>query len=140
MDKKEREKLYYHENKEKRKVYNKEYRKNLDKEAKLEYSKNWSKNNRLRKKYHAGLYKISGYTYKEFETHLLNLGWQPNLHIDHKIPITHFSPDTPIRLIHDLRNLQVLTLKENSSKLNIYRDIVDKEYYDEVKKYLVATE
>lgn len=137
-EKKIKDKEYYQKTKEERAEYRKNYRNNINKKIKKEYDKNWGKNNPLRKKYHAGLYKISGYTYEEFETHLLNLGWQPKLHIDHKIPITHFSPDTPIRLINDLRNIQVLTLKENSSKLNTYRDTVDKEYYKEIKKYLVS--
>lgn len=128
----------YHNNKEQFLKYNKEYKRNKSKEKQREYDKNWAIENRLRKKYHSGLYKISGYTYEEFETHLLNLGWQPKLHIDHKIPVTHFSPDTPIRLINDLRNLQVITLKENSTKLNTYRDIVDKEYYKEIEKYLAS--
>ena len=133
----ESDKEYYEKTKEKRSEYRKNYRKNIDTEAKNEYSKKWSKNNPLRRTYHSHLYKISGYTYKEFETHLLNLGWQPHSHVDHKIPVTHFSPNTPVRLINDLRNLQVLTLKENSSKLNTYRDIVDEEYYEEIKTYLV---
>ena len=125
MESKEEAKLryreYYHKNKEKQKKYNNE----------------WKKKNPLRRTYHSHLYKISGYTYEEFESHLLNLGWKPGLHIDHKIPVTHFSPDAPIKLINDLRNLQIITLNENSSKLNRYQDIVDKEYYEEIKKYLV---
>jgi hypothetical protein len=128
----------YHNNKEQLLKYNKEYKQKKSKEEQREYDRNWGKNNPLRKKYHAGLYKISGYTYEEFESHLLKLGWQPKSHIDHKIPVTHFSPDTPIRLINDLRNLQVVTLKENSSKLNTYRDTVDKEYYKEIEKYLAS--
>ena len=125
METKEESKLryreYYHKNKEKHNKYNSA----------------WKKQNPLRNTYHSHLYKISGYTYEEFESHLLNLGWKPKLHIDHKIPVTHFFPDTPIRLINDLRNLQVITLIENASKSNRYQDIVDKEYYEEVKKYLV---
>jgi hypothetical protein len=136
MDKKERERIYYQENKEKRKNYRKEYRNNLGKKTRNEYDRNWSKNNKLRKKYHSGLYKISGYTFEEFNTHLMNLGWKPGIHIDHKIPITHFTPDTPIRLINDLRNLQILSLKENTTKLNTYRDRVCNDYWEEVQKYL----
>jgi hypothetical protein len=128
----------YYNNREKKLEYYKNYKKNKDKEIQKEYDRSWAKNNILRKKYHSSLFKISGYTYEEFETHLLKLGWKPGLHIDHKIPVTHFSPDTPIRLINDLRNLQILTLKENSTKLNTYRDTVDKEYYKEIKKYLAS--
>ena len=136
--KKTYQKEYYEKNKQLRKEYAKEYRQTPErKEKSKEYSSEWKKKNPLRRTYHANLYKISGYTYDEFETHLLNLGWKPKLHIDHKIPVTHFSPDTPIRLINDLRNLQVLTLQENTTKNNTYRDIVDKEYYEEVKRFLV---
>jgi len=126
----------YYKNKEKNLEYYKEYR-NKNKESRKEYNKNWTKKNPLRSLYHSNLYKISGYTFEEFETHLLNLGWEPGLHIDHKIPITHFSPNTPIRLIHDLRNIHPVSIKENLSKGCRYQDIVDKEYYKEIQIYLI---
>ena len=82
-------------------------------------------------------YKISGYTFKEFENHLINLGWEKGFHIDHKIPITHFSPNTPIRLINDLRNIHPTKPIQNWIKGNRYQDNVDKDYYNEIKEYLV---
>jgi hypothetical protein len=122
--------------KERKKEYDQKY-KAKTKEKNKEYDKNWRRKNQLRTYYHSNLYKISGYTFKEFETHLLNLGWEPNFHIDHKIPITYFSPNTPIRLIHDLRNLHPVNSKNNLIKGNRYQNLVDEEYYQEVKKYLI---
>jgi hypothetical protein len=126
----------YHDNREKNLKYAKEYR-DKNKKRKAEYNKEWRNNNRLRCLYHSNLYKISGYTFEEFETHLLNTGWKPGLHIDHKIPIVHFSPNTPIRLINDLRNIHPVNIDENLSKGSRYQDIVDKEYYNEIQKYLI---
>jgi hypothetical protein len=126
----------YYNNKEKNLKYYKEYR-NINKNRRKEYDKDWNKKNRLRSLYHSNLYKISGYTFEEFETYLLSMGWKNGLHIDHKIPITHFSPDTPIRLIHDLRNLHPISSKDNLSKGSRHQDVVDGEYYKEIQKYLI---
>ena len=95
------------------------------------------KNNTLKTLYQQSFYKISGYTFKEFENHLINLGWEKGFHIDHKIPITHFSPNTPIRLINDLRNIHPTKPIQNWIKGNRYQDNVDKDYYNEIKEYLV---
>jgi hypothetical protein len=49
--------------------------------------------------------------------------------IDHKIPITWFNTDADIRVIFDLRNTQILTVEENTKKLNRYADTVSEDYY-----------
>ena len=123
----------YHKNKD----YYKQY-KEKNKENIKQYDKKWRQNNKLKSIYHSNFYKISGYTFKEFSEHLLNLGWKPGYHVDHKIPITHFSPNTPIKLINDLRNIQPLKSKENLNKGNRYKSIISEEYYKEIKDYLIV--
>jgi hypothetical protein len=127
---------YYHKNKDHYSKYKKQYIEK-NKESIKQYDKKWRHDNKLKTIYHSNFYKISGYTFEEFSIYLLNLGWKPGYHVDHKIPITHFSPDTPIKLINDLRNLQPLKSKENLNKGNKYKSIVSEEYYKEIKGYLV---
>jgi 5-methylcytosine-specific restriction endonuclease McrA len=127
---------YYHKNKDRYSEYKKQYVEK-NKESIKEYDKRWRQDNKLKTIYHSNFYKISGYTFEEFSTYLLNLGWKPGYHVDHKIPITHFSPNTPVRLINDLRNLQPLKNKENLNKGNKYKSNVSEEYYREIKGYLV---
>jgi hypothetical protein len=80
---------------------------------------------------------LLGYSSKELKLYLESLS--PNwfdYEIDHKIPLTWFISDTPVNLVNDFRNLQLLDKSKNSSKRNFYMDNVDINYFDEVKQYI----
>lgn len=80
---------------------------------------------------------LLGYSPKELKDYLISLS--PNwfdYEIDHKIPLTWFIEDTPVNLINDFRNLQLLTKSENSKKRNFYMSEVDKFFFEEIKKYI----
>lgn len=75
------------------------------------------------------LKKIVGYTRDELITYLggeIKKGYT----IDHKIPISWFNTYTDPKISFDLRNSQILSVSENSSKRNLYADPVTKDYYD----------
>lgn len=78
--------------------------------------------------------KLLGYNYDEF----INKIGTPkiNEHIDHKIPISWFKDYTPINIIWDLRNLQILKSQENWSKRNYFHHPITEEYKDIVKEYI----
>lgn len=81
--------------------------------------------------------KLLGYSPKELKEYLLTLS--PNwseFEIDHKIPLTWFIPSTPVSLINDFRNLQLLTKSENNKKRNYYMSDVDNDFFNEIKKYI----
>jgi hypothetical protein len=80
---------------------------------------------------------LLGYSPKELKLYLESLS--PNwfdYEIDHKIPLTWFISDTPVILVNDFRNLQLLSKSKNSSKRNFYMDDVDEDYFNEIKKYI----
>lgn len=56
--------------------------------------------------------------------------------IDHRIPVSWFNPNTPISIISDYRNLQILDKKTNSEKSNLYSHPVQKEYYEIAINYI----
>lgn len=72
---------------------------------------------------------LLGFTYDEM---IIYLGRKPikGESIDHKIPISWFKEETDIRVMFDLRNTQILTVSENTKKLNRYADTVSKDYFD----------
>jgi hypothetical protein len=80
---------------------------------------------------------LLGYSPKELKIYLESLSpnWS-DYEIDHKIPLTWFMSDTPVSLVNDFRNLQLLTKSKNSSKRNFYMDNVDTNYFNEVKQYI----
>jgi hypothetical protein len=80
---------------------------------------------------------LLGYSPKELKIYLetLSLNWY-DYEIDHKIPLSWFLPETPISMVNDFRNLQLLDKSKNSSKKNFYMDNVDSEYFNEVKKFI----
>jgi len=80
---------------------------------------------------------LLGYSPKELKEYLqtLSINWY-DYEIDHKIPLTWFISDTPVRLVNDFRNLQLLNKSKNSKKRNFYMDEVDLEYFNEVKQYI----
>lgn len=81
---------------------------------------------------------LLGYSSLDLKVHLENLGMVWELHqIDHKIPVSAFSTDTPMHIINDLRNLQPLTMEENIIKSNNYFTICDPEYITLIKPYLI---
>jgi len=80
---------------------------------------------------------LLGYSPKELKDYLesLSLNWF-EYEIDHKIPLTWFVKETPIKLINDFRNLQLLTKRENNKKRNFYMSEVDEVFFEEIKKYI----
>jgi hypothetical protein len=80
---------------------------------------------------------LLGYSPKELKLYLesLSSNWY-EYEIDHKIPLTWFITETPVSLVNDFRNLQLLDKSKNSSKRNFYMDDVDENYYNEVKQYI----
>lgn len=52
------------------------------------------------------------------------------MHLDHKIPVTWFVLGSPVGVIYDLDNLQLLSARDNISKGNRYCHPVSQSYYD----------
>jgi hypothetical protein len=80
--------------------------------------------------------KHMGYSSEEFKTHIESQfkegqNWD-NISIDHKIPLTWFKKNTPLYLVNNLKNLQILTLKENISKNNYYSSKISFDYYNKI--------
>lgn len=97
------------------------------------------KHNKIEKKLKTE--EILGYSYVEFKHHIESqftegMEWD-NIHIDHKIPLTWFSPDTPLYIVNHLSNIQPLFVKENISKLNRFSHPVDGAYYSLVKEWIM---
>jgi hypothetical protein len=80
---------------------------------------------------------LLGYSPQELKKHLetLSLEWV-NYEIDHKIPITWFEENTPVSVVNDFRNLQLLSKSENNKKRNFWMSDVDDVYLNEVKQYI----
>jgi hypothetical protein len=77
---------------------------------------------------------LLGYSYQEF---VEKIGIpKKNEHIDHKIPMSWFEDSTPVDIIWNLYNLQIVDKKYNQSKLNLFHDSIPQEYLNEVKKYI----
>jgi hypothetical protein len=140
---------YKQDNLEKYKQYQKEYQKN-NKDKFLKYACNYAKTPNGKAKarirsildYHLKnikqektntTSKLLGYNGKILREHLDKQGMDWDFHqIDHKVPITWFKKDTPINLVHDLRNLHPLSPQENREKKNFYSHPIPIEYYNEV--------
>ncbi len=56
--------------------------------------------------------------------------------IDHKVPLSWFKKETPIGLIFDLENLQLLDRKENQTKCNYYASPISDLYYRRILSYV----
>ncbi len=82
--------------------------------------------------------KLLGYTALDLKNHLDKLGmdWE-NHQIDHKIPVSWFKSDTTMNIISDLRNLEPITKEANLEKSNNYCTLVEQEYLELVKPYLL---
>lgn len=80
---------------------------------------------------------LLGYSASQLKEHLDKQGmnWKTD-HIDHKIPVSWFKPNTPPHVVNDLRNLHPLSAKENKSKLNRFGTPTDVSYVEEIKKHI----
>ena len=77
---------------------------------------------------------LLGYSYQEF---IEKIGIpKKDEHIDHKIPMTWFEDNTPVNIIWNLHNLQIVGRKYNQTKLNLFHDNVPQGYLNEAKKYI----
>jgi hypothetical protein len=80
---------------------------------------------------------LLGYSPEDLHLYLktMSLNWY-DYEIDHKIPLSWFVDETPVNLVNDFRNLQLLDKSTNSSKRNFYMNEVDEKYFDEIKQYI----
>jgi hypothetical protein len=77
---------------------------------------------------------LLGYTYLNF---IEKIGIpKKDEHIDHKIPITWFKDNTPVNIVWNLYNLQIVDKTYNKTKLNTFNDIVDLDYLNKIKDYI----
>jgi hypothetical protein len=76
-----------------------------------------------------------GYSFSDL---LIALGKVPekNEHIDHKVPISWFVPETELKIIFDLRNLQILKKFDNESKGNKFCHEIPLSYYTEIIDFI----
>lgn len=141
-------KQYNKSNKTKILEYNIQYNKS--------YNKEWNENNKHIVKWRGMLnrcliYKgkkkngktelLLGYSVNDFREYIENqfvdnMNWD-NIHIDHKIPLTWFKPETPVNIINNLFNLQPKLAGDNISKLNRYSDNISLEYFVLIKEWIL---
>lgn len=77
---------------------------------------------------------LLGWTRLEF---ILKFGDISNAqHIDHKIPVSWFTIDTPIKIINSLENLQTLTAKDNRLKGNRFHHSVSDSFLKQAIPYI----
>jgi|TARA_B110000902_G_scaffold229194_1_gene269834 hypothetical protein len=130
-----RQKEYYYKNKEKIKENVKKWTKNkyrTDREYRLKTKLNLQIVKYLNE--HQNLKKISkvlGYDIKEFINEIGSP--KKGYDIDHKIPLSWFKEGTPISVMWDLRNLHIITSKENRVKSNKWCHPIVEEYRVEIK-------
>jgi hypothetical protein len=145
--------------KEYRISYNKENKENIlkyNKKYNQIYNKEWDRNNLHIVKWRNLLYRyliykgkkkngktedILGYSISTFKQHIESqftgeMVWE-NIHIDHKIPLTWFSIDTPPNIVNNLFNIQPLLAAKNISKLNRYSHPVYKEYFLLIQEWIL---
>ena len=111
---------WYAENKDKKSEYQKQYNKGnsnnrreyqTERRSKYPHLSRWRS---LLKRSKNGIkskttQELLGYSAEQLKEHLDKQGMDWNKHhIDHKIPITWFKPETPPHIVNDLRNLQPL--------------------------------
>jgi hypothetical protein len=78
---------------------------------------------------------LLGYTYSQLIDHIgRDIKFSES--IDHKIPISWFKKSAPIKIVHDLNNLQFMCKIKNSTKNNRYADSVPFEYYSNAIAYI----
>jgi hypothetical protein len=130
-------KIYSLNNKEKRNIYQRVRR------TKIKYQTRWRNLlldtlKRLGKTKESSTQELLNYSALDLKNHLDNLGmdWN-NDHIDHKIPVTWFKPETPPYIVNDLRNLQPLNENDNKSKGNLYMHPVSIDFLELVKPHIL---
>lgn len=136
----------------------KDRRKELSKQShRMKYQREWKKQDHLNKPH---LYRwrdlltstinklkitkdnttetLLGYSSAVLLEHLYSMDkdWT-KYHIDHKIPITWFKQTTPVSVVNDLRNIQLLTEEDNKNKGNRYAHPVPEDYYNVVLEYIL---
>ena len=97
------------------------------------------KENNLQKNGH--YFEILKYSPEQLIEHLENqfkdgMNWG-NTHMDHKIPLTWFSINTPPNIVNHLFNIQPLSMEENISKLNRYSHSVDEKYFLMIQEWIL---
>ena len=142
-EKNERSKQYYYKNKKRSKELNKIWinknKKRIRELNKKYYSINKIKNKHIitwRKLLESALRRMGkiknkrtinmlGYTPGDLKSYMESLfiegmSWRNHgeWHIDHKIPLNAFNPETPMSIVNSLENLQPLWAKDNMSKGN----------------------
>lgn len=136
--------------------YYKEWR-NKNREKYKTYISSYQKQNQMEKYYSNGLYRVEkiisnqirdflkrkknkktkdllGYSYEDF---INKIGIPKiNEHIDHKIPKTWFKENTPINILWNLENLQIVTAEYNKSKYNSFNDKINENYKNIILPYI----
>lgn len=135
---KESNKKYYQKNKAKIKETTKEWIKKKyasDKEFRIQTKLNLQIIKYLRQHQNVNkLPKLLGYSVKDFINEIGSP--KKGYDIEHKIPKSWFKEGTPISVIWDLRNLQILLSKENKSKGNRYYHPIKEDYRKEIKGFI----
>lgn len=75
---------------------------------------------------------LLGYSSIQLKEHLGRFP-RKNESLDHKIPVTWFLDLNKVALINHLHNLQILTKRANSMKLNSFAHPVSKEYFELIR-------
>jgi hypothetical protein len=131
-------KQYYQENKEKIKYRVKKWIKNKyqnDEEFRLQTKLNLQIIKYLRQNQNINkLPSILGYNVNDF---IKKVGSpKKNEDIDHKIPISWFKKETPISIIWNLENLQIINSSINRSKSNHHSHSTTENYKETIKEYI----
>lgn len=148
---KEYDKNSYQNNKEKRKLYNQNWRINNPLYHNLYNKEHQIKNphlyswrqllyrtlNYLGQSKESTTNNLLRYSALELKEHLenQNINWKTD-HIDHKIPVTWFKPETPPYIVNDLRNLQPLNQILNQQKSNKFCHPICEDYYNVVIEWV----
>jgi len=117
-------KNWWKNNREKASLYDKRYN---EKYPHVKICRNTLKSclERIGLKKDKSLIDLLGYNLEDFKIHIETLfldgmSWENwgKWHVDHKIPVSKFSKDTPVSVINSLDNLQPLWAFDNLSKSN----------------------
>ena len=139
---------YYKEKQYDRKQYQSSYERKITDERKL-YLKEYFKINKKTRIISRLIHRTLNYKNEEKLKESKNyLGWTKecfankfgtipeNYHIDHKIPVTWFLKCTPVCVINNLENIQLLSQTENVKKGNRFSHAVPYSYYKEAKNFI----
>jgi len=75
----------------------------------------------------------------KFQDLIDKLGRLPksNENIDHKVPVSWFKTNTPVKIINNLENMQIISMTENVRKSNTFCHPVSPEYYNECFEHVL---